>query len=379
MKMTQIGVSPMIFALACIAFGGCKSSEPEVKPAPTALEVVVAKVARQDVPATMEFVGQTKGAIDAEIRARVDGVVTGVHFEEGKPVKEGQLLYTIDPAPLTAKVAQAKGVVAEAQTMLTKASNDVARYKPLAAMKAVSEKQLDAAVAQEGAARGSLDAAKAALSSAEIELSYAKISAPVSGIIGSSKAKVGEYVGRAPNPVVLNTVSNLDAIHVQFGVNEKEYLAFARAKRQRLDAGETPDKVKFELILADGSVHPDAGELAYADREVNPTTGTLGVEAKFPNPHQLIRPGQFAKVRVTLGEAKGAIVVPKRALREIQGQFLAFVVKPDNTVEQKTVTVGNAVGDLQVIDSGLTEGETIVIDGIQRLKSGLPVTTRGQG
>jgi len=359
---------------APLTFLGC--GKDEVKSAPPAAEVIVSKVAKQDIPSVMEFVGQTKGAVDAEVRARVDGVLTGLKFEEGKPVEEGQLLYTIDPAPFEAKVAEAQGKLAEAQTMLAKATADVGRLRPLAKMKAVSERQLDSAVAQEGAAQGSVDAAQASLESAKIELGYTQIKAPTSGIIGISKAKVGEYVGRPPNPVVLNVVSSLDEIHVQFGVNEKEYLALSRARREKLDSGQAPDEAKLELVLADGSVHPDKGEVAYIDREIDPTTGTIAVEAKFPNPHQLIRPGQYAKVRVTLGAKKDALVIPKRALREIQGQFLAFVVKPDNTVEQKTVAIGPSVGELQVIESGLAEGDTIVTDGIQRLKSGMPVTPK---
>ena len=183
-------------------------------------------------------------------------------------------------------------------------------------------------------------------------------------------------MGKPPNPVVLNTVSSLDDIHVKFGVNEKEYLMVARAKREKLDAGQTPDQAQLELLLADGSVHPEKGEVASVDREIDPTTGTIAVEAKFPNPHQLIRPGQYAKVRVTLGSKKDALVVPKRALREVQGQFLAFVVKGDNTVEQKIVTVGPSVGELQVIEKGLAEGDTIVTEGFQRLRSGMPVTPK---
>ncbi len=366
-------VLPLISLLFFVAIG-CSKEEVKTAAAPT--EVVVSKVIRHDIPTVMEFVGQTKGAVDAEVRARVDGVLTGIKFEEGKPVKEGQLLYTIDAAPLQAKVAEAQGMLAQAQTQLTKATSDVGRLRPLAKMKAVSEKQLDAAVAQEGAAQGAVDAAKASLDAAQINLSYTQITSPTSGIIGMTKAKVGEYVGKAPNPVVLNTVSNLDEIHVRFGVNEKEYLAVARGRREKLDQGQEPDKATFELLLADGSVHPDKGALDYIDREIDPATGTMSVEAKFPNPHQLLRPGQFAKVRVTMGSKKDALVIPKRALREIQGQFLAFVVKPDNTVEQKTVTVGPAVGDLQVVEGGLTEGETIVTEGFQRLKSGMPVTPK---
>ena len=374
----QIGNRYFYLHLAAIAaviifLSACGKKEDTVVAGPAPLEVEVTKVAQRDVPMVMEFVGQTKGAIDAEVRSRVEGVVTAIGFQEGKEVKEGQLLYSVDPAPYNAKVAEAQGVLAQAQTLLAKAESDLKRVRPLVKMKALSERDLDAAVAAEGAAKGSVDAAKASLESAQIQLGYCQITAPTTGIIGISKAKVGEFVGKAPNPVVLNTVSKLDPIHVRFSVNEKEYLYFARLKQAEIKSGKESVKRALELILADGSKFAEDGEVASVDREVDATTGSIAVEAAFPNPHQLIRPGQFAKIRTVAETVAGALVVPKRAIRDLQGQSQVFVVKPDNTVEQRTVTLGGQIEDQQIITTGLSAGDSIVVEGLQRMKSGLAV------
>ena len=297
-------------------------------------------------------------------------MVVGLHFQEGKEVTEGQLLYSIDSAPYDAKVAEAKGVLAEAETKLAKAVSDLKRVRPLVKMKALSERDLDAAVAQEGAARGALDAAKAALDSAQIQLGYCKMSAPISGLIGLSKAKVGEFVGRAPSPVVLNTVSQLDPIHVRFAITEQDYLYFARLKQKAIENGAVEAKRQLDLVLADGSLHPHKGEVSSMDREIDPKTGSMSLEASFPNPHQLVRPGQYGKVRGVAEVTKGVLLVPRRAIRDLQGQFQAFVVKSDNTVDARTLKLGPVAGDLQVVVDGLSEGETIVVDGIQRLRAG---------
>lgn len=370
----QIRPLMILAALIAILLLGCSKGEQAVEIQP--IEVSALRVEPSDVPIEMEFVGQTKGAVDAEIRARVDGVLTGLHFQEGKEVKEGQLLYTIDPAPFLARVAEAKGKVAEAETMLVKAESDLKRIRPLVKMKAMSERDLDRAVAEEGAARATVDAAKAALESSEIQLGYCKIYAPITGIIGLTKAKVGEYVGSPPNPVVLNTVSKLDPIHVLLAITEKDYLYFTRLKQKQIETGESPQKRQLTMILADGSVYPERGEVVSIERAVNAATGSITVEAAFPNPHELMRPGQFAKIRTIAETAKGAIVVPKKALREIQGHFQVVVITSQGTAEARTVKVGATIGERQVIDEGLGAGDVIALDGLQRLKTGTPVVAK---
>jgi membrane fusion protein (multidrug efflux system) len=339
-------------------------------------EVTVLSVEKKSLDLLSEFVGQTKGAVDAEIRARVEGIIQGVHFKEGTEVKEGDLLYSIDPAPIQAKVAEAQARVAEAQTRLAKADADVGRMRPLAAMRAVSQRDLDTALAQQGVAQSSVDAAKAALDAANIELGYTKVTAPISGLIGLTKAKAGEYVGRPPNPVVLTTISQLDPINVRFSVSEREYLYFSRLRQKNTINGQKPEPLALTLQLSDGSIHPEQGRIASIDSQIDPATGTLAVEATFPNPQKLVRPGQFAKIR-TVGETlTGVVAVPKRAIRDIQGVKQIAVVKADDTIEVRTIKAGREVGENVEIIEGLSVGERIVPEAQGRLKTGIKVIVK---
>lgn len=372
MKFASLALTPLLLTVAI----SCKSSDTTSGPAP--LEIPVAHVVKKDVPIKFEFVGQTKGAIDAEVRARTEGAVLEMHFEEGKEVKEGQLLYVLDPAPYAAQVAEAKGKLAEAETKLTKAESDLKRYKPLAAMNAVSKRDLDAAVAQEGSARGSLEAAKASVESAEIQLGYTKILSPTTGTIGITKAKVGEFVGKPPNPVILNTVSKLDPINVRFAVTERDYLYFARQKQAEIAAGTPAEPKELTLLLADGSEHPQRGKVVSVNREIDASTGTITVEASFPNPNKLVRPGQFAKIRVIGDTVQNGLLIPKRAIRELQGQYQVFVVGKDNTVEQRTIKPGAELDNLQLVESGIQENDLVVVEGIQRLTPGTKIEPKIQ-
>lgn len=353
---------------------GC--GKEDVKQQDSLPEVAVLTVEKKNLELPSEFVGQTKGAVDAEIRARVEGIIQGVHFKEGTEVKEGDLLYSIDPAPIQARVAEAQARVAEAQTKLTKADADVGRMKPLAAMKAVSQRDLDTALAQQGVAQSSVDAAKAALEAANIELGYTKVTAPISGLIGLTKARAGEYVGRPPNPVVLTTISQLDPINVRFSVSEREYLYFSRLRQKNTVNGEKPAPFALTLELSDGSIHPEQGKVASIDSQIDPATGTLAVEATFPNPQKLIRPGQFAKIR-TVGETlTGVVAVPKRAIRDIQGVKQIAVVTIDDIIEVRTIKIGREVGEHVEVTEGLSAGERIVPEAQGRLKTGLKVVVK---
>lgn len=348
---------------------GCGKKEEKASPPPIP-EVPVITLQASDIPIVTEFVGQTKGSIDAAVRARVEGVILTMSFEEGKEVTEGQLLYTIDPAPLEAKLAEAKAKLSEANTRLAKAQSDLARIRPLAAMKAVSQRDLDSAIAQEGVAKGSLDAAQAGVDGAQINLGYTKILAPISGIIGLTKARVGEFVGKPPNAVVLNTVSKLDPINVRFSVSENDYLFFARARQEREANGESAMKRSLDLVLSDNSVHSEKGEISSVDSQIDPATGSLAVEATFANPAKIIKPGQFAKVRATRELLKAAIAIPKKAIKDLQGIKQVFIVGADNKVEVRTVKVRNEIADKVVIESGLVAGERIVPEVQQRLVAG---------
>jgi membrane fusion protein, multidrug efflux system len=344
------------------------------KQAPTTTEqvpeVAVVTIEARDIPLQIEFIGQTKGAVDAEVRARVEGILQGIHFEEGKDVTEGQLLYTIDPAPFQAKLSEAQAKLIEAETRLVKAEADLGRIRPLAEMNAVSKRDLDTAIAMQGVAKSAVDVAKAGVDIAQIDLSYTKIQAPITGIIGLTKARVGEFVGKPPNAVLLNTVSKIDPIHVRFSVTEQDYLYFARARQQReKEGGQAPDR-KIELILADNSKHPEAGVVSSADSQIDPTTGSLAIEASFANPGKVIRPGQYAKIKAQKELLNGVIVVPKKALRELQGLKQLQLVTTDDKIEFRTVTVKADLGDQLVIDQGVAVGDRVVLELQQRLKSG---------
>ena len=355
---------------ACMAgvVAGCQDKKAPAE-AP-ALKIKVGRVEARDLPIIKEFVGRTVGAVDADVRARVQGVLTGILFEEGKEVTEGQLLYTIDPAQYQAKVAAAKGQMAEAKTRFVQTEADLARIKPLADIDAVSKRDLDKAVAAKGVAEGAVEAAKAQLEAAEIELGYTKITSPTTGVIGISRAKVGELVGVPPKAVILNTVSKLDPIHVQFSVSEQEYLYFARLSQQ---AGPDQPKRSLEMILADGSVVPDRGEVVKLDRGVDVNSGAITVEASFPNPQKILRPGLFAKIRTVAETRSNVVLIPRTAIRELQGTFQVFVVDSAGGIEQRNIDVGPVSGDSQVVERGLSAGDVIALEGIQRLKSGMTI------
>lgn len=340
-------------------------------------EIHVVETTSDTVPIKADFLGQTYGNFDISIRARVDGVLEGMYFKEGSRVKKGQLLYKIDPQPFEAEVAQALGQLAEAKTALVKAESDLNRIRPLAEINAVSQSELDGAVAQYGAAKASVDAAEASLRLARIKLGYSDIYSPINGVIGMSEAKVGDYVGKAPNPVVLNTVSQIDTILVRFSITEKEYLKFARhqmedKKKSDMDAS---GKVNpgLQMILADGSTFSNRGWVDFANRNVDPTTGSLLLQASFPNQEKLLRPGQYAKVRGTIDIAEGVILIPQRCVMEYQGKYSVYVVDETNTVASRDINPGPTMGSFWLIQDGLKPGEKVVYEGQQKIKAGMKV------
>ena len=353
---------------AIILIAGCKKEE---QAAPPAREVKVVAAAVKDVPLEREWTGELMGAVDVEIRARVDGWLTAIHFQDGTQVKKGQLLYSIDPTEREQAVAEAKGRLAAAQTLRSRAEADVNRYTPLAASGAVSKRDLERAEAELGARSGEVDAASASLRLAEVNLGYAQVYSPIDGLIGISRARVGDYVGRPPNPVVLNTVSRVDSVHARFSVTEQEYLEFVRrAAGQKTSR----DKIELSMVLSDGSVYPRKGYAIYSERQVDAATGTLRIDASFPNPQYLLRPGQFARIRAVVDTKKNAVVVPSKALTELQGQYQAYVVGPDNKTQLRAVTVSSTTGGLAVIETGIKGGENVVVEGSQLVRPDMPVT-----
>lgn len=348
----------------------CKEQVAQKAPPP---EIQIMQVIKKDVPLQRDFVGQVYGLKDIPIRARVEGYLRGIHFEEGLPVKQGQLLYTIDSQPFEAEVAANMNKVAEAQTYLINAENELARYKPLAEINAVSKSDLDQVQASRDAAEASLEAAKANLEIAQINLGYCSISSPINGLIGKTDAREGEFVGRNPNPVILNTVSRMDTARVEFFLTESEYLQLAREFSGDRKRQSQSQSANLQLILADGTLYDEMGTVDFVDRGVDANTGSILIQSTFPNTKQLLRPGMFAKVRVNFEVVQGAILVPQRCIAEIQGQFSVYVVGDDNIVKQQQVTATTKIGDLWLISDGLAEGEKIVVDGLQKVASGIEI------
>lgn len=368
----------VIILVSSLLFFACGKNKQAKMPVP---EIPVVEVTQKDVPIYQEFVGEIYGEKDIPIRARVEGFLEGIYFEEGFKVTKGQLLYTIDPEPMKARVNAQQSKVAEAETMLAKAKSDLDRYKPLAEKNAVSQSDLDAAQAQYDAAASNVEAAKANLKSALIELSYTKIYSPLTGIIGKTHAKVGDFVGREPNPVILNTVSETNNVKVQFFLTESEYLTIIREidaikKRRHLSPDEklvSGQKASLELLLADGSVYDHKGTIDFVNRNVDPTTGSMLVQGNFPNPDLILRPGLFAKVRVEMDVREDALLIPQRCVMELQGQFSVYVVNDSSKVESKTIVPGEKMGDLWLVEKGLNAGEKIVIDALQKVRSDMLV------
>jgi membrane fusion protein, multidrug efflux system len=340
-------------------------------PAAPAVEVV--DVVQKDVPIVREWVGSTDGLVNAKINAQVQGYLIKQNYREGSVVKKGQVLFEIDPRSFQAALEQAKGQLAVAEGQLYTAKANLEKIRPLAAVNAVSKKDLDDAIGREASARASVQAAKAAVHKAEIDLSFTKITSPIDGIAGIAKAQLGDLVG-SPGGPELTTVSTVDPIKVFVPLSEQEYMRFGREAEVK---GNSESKGhNLELILADGRVFPPKGKVYFADRQVDERTGTIKIATFFPNPGNILRPGQFAKIRALIETQKGALLVPQRAVNELQGRFQVAVVGPDNKVDLRWVKVGERAGPLWVIDEGLKPGERVIVEGIQKVKAGMPVTLK---
>lgn len=366
-------ILPNVFFIFLLLFLSCSKKEDQASqlPPPT---VTIYHTEAREVPLYREFVGQIFGYKDIAIRARVEGYLEGIHFEEGSRIKKGALLYTLESQPFEADVAEKMSKVAEAKTRLANAVSELNRIRPLAEQKAVSESDLDSAVARHDANVASVEAAEANLRAAKIQLSYTKIYSPITGIIGKTKAKVGDFVGREPNPVILNTVSRINTVLVQFFITETEYLMIARRYLSQVEpVDRKARKANFELILADGSLYEHKGRADFIDREVDPTTGAMLVQASFPNPDEILRPGQFARVKAQVKVVKEGILIPQRCMIELQGTFSVFVVTGDNKVERRAVKAGPKVDAFWLITEGLKPGERIVYEGLQKVRDGITV------
>ncbi len=367
----------LLCILVLTPFSACIKEEAKQEPPPPP-KVTVYQTETREVPIYQEFVGQIYGFKDIAISARVEGYLEGIHFEEGSRVKKGELLYILESQQFEADVAAKMSGVAGAKTVLAEAETYMNRIKPLAKEKAVSQSDLDSAVAQYEVGISSVKAAKANLRAAKIQLGYTKIFSPISGIIGKTKAKVGDFVGRQPSPIILNTVSRIDTVLVQFFITESQYLRFMRRFKSKIDAGELDreEESGLELILSDGSVYAHKGKADFVNREVDPTTGALLIQASFPNPDELLRPGQFARVKGEVDVVKDGILIPQRCVMELQGTFTIYVVGAQNKIQAKEVKVGPKIKSFWLIREGLKVGEKVVYEGLQKVKDGTVVEAK---
>ncbi len=334
---------------------------PVAKPAPPPKVVVVA-ARQQDEPIYREWIGTTEGDVNAEIRPKIDGYLLRRDYPEGSFVREGQLLFEIDPRQFDAQMAQAEANLEQANAGLAKAQRDVARFEPLAAQKAISQQELDNARSAERAALATVDAAKASVEQARLNRAWTRVTSPISGIAGIAQQQVGDLV----NPqAVLTTVSKVDPIRVRYEMSEQEYLQYQRDPQMH--------NAQLQLILSDGSVYPRPGRILLSGREVDVKTGTIATIGLFPNPGNVLRPGQYAKIRAVTHVVRGAVVVPQRAVNELQSVYQIGVVGPDGKVEVRTVKTGDRVGSLWIIEDGLRPGERVITEGFSRVKPGMTV------
>jgi membrane fusion protein (multidrug efflux system) len=352
--------------------------------------VTATTVGRQDLTLVTEAVGSAAGFIDAELRARVRGFLESQRYKDGSHVKEGQILFTIQSHEYQAALAAAKAAVARAEAGHQHALGLLGRRQALIASKVVSEQELEDAQASARDTENQVGAARAQLRQAELNLSYAQIRSPITGVAGLALVRVGNLVGQE-GPTLLTTVSQLDPIRVNFPLGEIDYvkaaaglrqldrrdLGWARAQFSRLAAGQSAEggDPGLELVLADGKPYPHRGVIVSANRQVDPSTGTIQLQALFPNPDNLIRPGQYARVRMRRQEA-AALVVPEVALLQLQGTYQVAVLGADSKVSMRRIEVGPATGGMRVVTSGLREGERIVLDGVQKVSDGALVSAQ---
>jgi RND family efflux transporter MFP subunit len=406
-----------------------RTSKP-VQAAPVPLQVDVVQVQQQDVPIYSEWIGTTDGMVNADIRAQVSGYLLSKAYTEGAFVRKGQLLFEIDPRPLQAVLNQAKGDLAKSESQVEQAVSQLAqaeaqlaqansqraqaeanqrqtqlnvnKYGPLLEQKAVTQQDFDNAFQANDAAKAQVEGAKsqikaaaaavqtaksaivaakaqvqssqAAVKTAELNLGFTRILSPIDGIVGIALAQVGDLVN--PTSGILTTVSTVDPIKVYFTLSEQEYLAYVKLNPNPADRAAAQKELELQLFLADGSTYPHTGKFYVADRQVDPKTGAIRIAGLFANPENTLRPGQYGRVRAATSTQSAALLIPQRAVSQLQGIYRVAVVGSDNKVTMRTITPGPTVGQMLVIQNGLKPGETIMVDGTQKVTSGATVSPR---
>jgi len=365
-------MGPVLLFSALLGLTGCGKTTQAAPPPPPEVQVVA--VQQKDVPIYNEWVAILDGYVNADIRPQVSGYLLKQNYREGSVVNKGDVLFEIDPRPFEAALQGAKGQLAQAEAQLGKTALDVQRDTPLAKQSAIPQAQLDNDIQAHAAAQAIVEAQKAMVEQARLNLEFTKVRSLVSGVAGLAKGQIGDLVGPA---AVLTTVSQLQPIKVYFSVSEQEYLPFASRISEFASGKRTTGTNKaLELILADGSIFPTKGSILIADRQVDLKTGTIRFAGAFDNPGGVLRPGQFARVRFPTSLAKGALLVPQRAVMETQGSYQVAIVTPDNKATIRPVKVAERVGDLWIIKEGVHPSERVIVEGLQKVREGTPVNPK---
>jgi RND family efflux transporter MFP subunit len=353
-----------------LLFCGCGNKAASAPPPPL---VEVATVVQQDTPIYSEWVATLDGFVNAQIQPRVSGYVIRQAYKEGSVVAKGELLFEIDPRPFKAALDQAKGLLAQAEAQLGKAALDVERDTPLAQARAIPRAQLDTEIQAKRGAQAQVQAAKANVEQARLNLEFTRVTSLVNGIAGSAQVQIGNLVG--PNSI-LTSVSQVDPIKAFFTVSEQEFTSFHRRYRTQESVEEQRRRIPLELLLSDGSVYEHRGTIYFADREVNPATGAIRIAGVFSNPDNLLRPGSFGRVRAAPWTRDGALLVPQRAVIELQGSHQVAVVDSENKVSIRPVTVAERVGRFWIVTEGVKPGDRVVVEGLQKVRDGSPVDAK---
>src|SRR5713101_6071978 len=354
-----------------LLLAGCSSSSGgKAASAPPPPVVEVATVVQQDTPIYSEWVAILDRYFNAQIQPRVPGYVIRQNYKEGSVVTKGQILFEIDPRPFKAALDQAKAQLAQAEAQLGKATQDVERDKPLARERAIAQSQLDTEIQAKLGAQAQVQAAQANVEQAALNMEFTKVTSLVSGIAGSAQVQIGNLV--APNSV-LTSVSQVDPIKAYFTVSEQEFTDFHRRFPTQASVEEQRKRIPLQLLLADGCVYERPGTIYFADREVNPATGAIRIAGVFPNPNNLLRPGGYGRVRASARTENGALLIPQRAVVELQGSHQVAVVGNDNKVSIRPVTVADRVGDSWIVTEGLKPGEQVIVEGVMKVRDGATV------
>jgi membrane fusion protein, multidrug efflux system len=360
-------------AIGVLIFPACEREEAtKALPPP---DVLVTDAATRDVPVYREWIGTLDGSENAEIRARVTGYLLRRDYQEGALVKKGDLLFEIDPRPFEAALAEAKSQLQQGRAMQLAAQAEAQRSKELYDKKVISEQEYVNKTQLNESSVAKVSALEATVEDAQLNLDFCKITSPVDGIAGIAQAQVGDLVGTS-NSIVLTTVSTLDPVKILFPVSEVDYLSASQRVQDTTSKPFDQRPETIELFLADGATFPHKARLLSVDRQVQASTGTILVTALLPNPGSVLRPGFFARARIVAQVLKDAVVVPQRAVSEVQGSYQLAIVDPDGKAEIRPVQVGPRVGTDWVITSGLKAGEKVIVEGIQKVKSGMPVAAK---